>query len=170
MPRTVSGWPSELPVRASRAQGSACSHWGAAAIMELTDLVSGASSAMPGHGGDEEASNPGGLEVCQGVACPTPYMKTSHRKVRSSVCSGPPEEARTPREDRCVKDHRDPSHISKMVPPTIHLGPVGGPGCAEAVGALVVVDDVNDGHGRLLVGWTGSRGCVRHCRWLRSVS
>ena len=41
------------------------------------------------------------------------------------VKSGPPEEARTPREDRCAKDHRDPSHISKMVPPTIHLGPLG---------------------------------------------
>ena len=35
----------------------------------------------------------------------------------------PPEEARTPRKDRCGKVHRAPSHISKTVPPTIHLGP-----------------------------------------------
>ena len=34
-----------------------------------------------------------------------------------------PEEARTPREDRSVMDHSPPSHISKIVPPTIHLGP-----------------------------------------------
>ena len=46
------------------------------------------------------------------------------KMVPPTVHLGPPEEARTPREDRCVKDHRDPSHISKMVPPTIHLGPL----------------------------------------------
>ena len=42
---------------------------------------------------------------------------------RQRVRTPPPDEARTPREDRCAKDHRDPSHISKMVPPTIHSGP-----------------------------------------------
>ena len=31
--------------------------------------------------------------------------------------------ARTPRKDRCAKDHRALNHISKMVPPTIHVGP-----------------------------------------------
>ena len=35
----------------------------------------------------------------------------------------PPEEARTPRRDCYAKDHRDPNHISKTVPPTVHLGP-----------------------------------------------
>ena len=35
----------------------------------------------------------------------------------------PPEEARTAHKGRGAKDHRAPSHISKMVPPTIHLGP-----------------------------------------------
>ena len=43
--------------------------------------------------------------------------------VLSTVHVSPPEEARTPRKDRCAKDHRAPSHISKMVPPTIPLGP-----------------------------------------------
>ena len=38
---------------------------------------------------------------------------------------GPPEGARTPRKDRCGKVHRAPSHISKTIPPTIHLGPLG---------------------------------------------
>ena len=36
---------------------------------------------------------------------------------------GPPGEARTPRKDRCAKDHRAPSHISKTVLSTVHLGP-----------------------------------------------
>ena len=43
--------------------------------------------------------------------------------VLSIVIIGPPSETRTPRKDRCAKDHNAPSHISKMVPPTIHLGP-----------------------------------------------
>ena len=37
---------------------------------------------------------------------------------------GPPEEARTPGDDRSAEDHSAPSHFSKMVPPTIHLGPL----------------------------------------------
>ena len=28
-----------------------------------------------------------------------------------------------PSKDRCAKDHRTPSHISKAVPPTVHSGP-----------------------------------------------
>ena len=35
----------------------------------------------------------------------------------------PPEEARTPRKDRGVKDYRAPNHISKTVLSTVHLGP-----------------------------------------------
>ena len=35
----------------------------------------------------------------------------------------PPEETRTPGKDRHAKDHRAPNHISKTVPPTVHLGP-----------------------------------------------
>ena len=31
--------------------------------------------------------------------------------------SSPPEEALTPRDDRCAKDHRAANHISKTVPP-----------------------------------------------------
>ena len=68
MPRTVSGGPSALPAIYRAAQGSACSHWGATAIMRLTDLVSGASNGMAVHGRDGEASNPGGLEAYQGIA------------------------------------------------------------------------------------------------------
>ena len=32
-------------------------------------------------------------------------------------------EARTPRKDRCAKDHGAPNHISKTVLSTVHLGP-----------------------------------------------
>ena len=35
----------------------------------------------------------------------------------------PPEEARTRRKDRCAEAHKAPSHISKMVLPTVQLGP-----------------------------------------------
>ena len=45
------------------------------------------------------------------------------KMVLPTVYLGPPSETRTPRKDRCAKDHNAPSHISKMVPPTIHLGP-----------------------------------------------
>ena len=54
-----------------------------------------------------------------------PHRLRSHisKTVLSTVHFGPPSETRTPRTDRCAKDHNGPSHISKMVPPTIHLGP-----------------------------------------------
>ena len=54
------------------------------------------------------------------------YIGTSQRKVRNSVLSGPPKEARPPRKGRGTKDHRAPNHISKMVLPTVHLGPPAG--------------------------------------------
>ena len=57
------------------------------------------------------------------VPMPSDGVMSESASVLDFVKPGPPEEARTPREDRCAKDHRDPSHISKMVPPTIHLGP-----------------------------------------------
>ena len=57
------------------------------------------------------------------VPMPSDGVTSESASVLDFVKSSPPEEARTPREDRCAKDHRDPSHISKMVPPTIHLGP-----------------------------------------------
>ena len=50
-------------------------------------------------------------------------VTTNSDMALSTVSLGPPEEARTPRKDRCAKAHRGPSHISKTVPPTIHLGP-----------------------------------------------
>ena len=58
------------------------------------------------------------------IPMPRDGVSQESASVLDFVQSGPPEEARTPREDRCAKDHRDPSHISKMVPPTIHLGPL----------------------------------------------
>ena len=54
--------------------------------------------------------------MCQGSQSPQPHLEDG------SVYR-PPSETRTPRKDRCAKDHNAPSHISKMVPPTIHLGP-----------------------------------------------
>ena len=55
-------------------------------------------------------------------------MNCSTRRGFPPTHVSPPEEARTPRKDRCGKVHRAPSHISKMVPPTIHLGPLAGIG------------------------------------------
>ena len=58
-----------------------------------------------------------------GVGYSTRYSRSSQRKVRNSVLLGPPEESRTFREDSGAGDHRPPSQSSKIVPPTIHLGP-----------------------------------------------
>ena len=49
-------------------------------------------------------------------------VRQAHRRFGLTPIA-PPSETRTPRKDRCAKDHNAPSHISKMVPPTIHLGP-----------------------------------------------
>ena len=57
------------------------------------------------------------------IPMPNDGVTTESASVLDFVKSGPPEEARTPRKDRCGKVHRAPSHISKTVPPTIHLGP-----------------------------------------------
>ena len=57
------------------------------------------------------------------VPMPSDGATSDSASVLDFVKSGPPEEPRTPRKDRCGKVHRAPSHISKIVPPTIHLGP-----------------------------------------------
>ena len=43
--------------------------------------------------------------------------------VQPTAHLGPSEEARIAREGRGAKDHRAPSHISKTVLSTVHLGP-----------------------------------------------
>ena len=43
--------------------------------------------------------------------------------VPSTVHSGPPEEARTPREGGDPGDHRPPNHIPKTVLSIVHVGP-----------------------------------------------
>ena len=58
------------------------------------------------------------------VPMPSDGVTSESASVLDFVKSGPPSETRTPRKDRCAKDHDAPSHISKMVPPTIHLGPL----------------------------------------------
>ena len=55
------------------------------------------------------------------VPMPSDGVTSESASVLDFVKSGPPSETRTPRKDRCAKDHNAPSHISKMVPPTIHL-------------------------------------------------
>ena len=57
------------------------------------------------------------------IPMPNDGVTSESASVLDFVQSGPPEEARTPRKDRCAKDHRAPSHISNMVPPTTPLGP-----------------------------------------------
>ena len=57
------------------------------------------------------------------VPMPSDGAMSESASVLDFVKSSPPSETRTPRKDRCAKDHNAPSHISKMVPPTIHLGP-----------------------------------------------
>ena len=53
----------------------------------------------------------------------TPYIWTSHRKVRNSVRLGPPEEARTTCKGHGARAHRPPSHISNTVLASVHIGP-----------------------------------------------
>ena len=57
------------------------------------------------------------------IPMPKDGVTSESASVLDFVKSSPPSETRTPRKDRCAKDHNAPSHISKMVPPTIHLGP-----------------------------------------------
>ena len=61
--------------------------------------------------------------ICGPVAQPVDAPASKAEECRFESYLAQPEEARTPRKDRCAKDHRAPSHISKMVPPTIPLGP-----------------------------------------------
>ena len=70
-------------------------------------------------GANRTISELGHMYHCQAT---TPHIWTSHRKVRNSVLSGPPSETRTPRKDRCAKDHNAPSHISKTVLSIVKFG------------------------------------------------
>ena len=56
------------------------------------------------------------------IPMPNDGVTSESASVLDFVQPGPPEEARTPRKDRCAKDHRAPSHISKMVLSTMHVG------------------------------------------------
>ena len=71
------------------------------------------------------------------VPMPSDGVMSESASVLDFVKSGPPSETRTPRKDRCAKDHRSPSQISMRAPPPIpppsrcHTTGIERPWCVE---------------------------------------